>query len=253
MQEVLDDGVEPVRVGRDVGDHRCPDALVELRAACLQQPRVAVDRGHRRPQLVRDEPEEGVLDRVGGLERTGGTLPVGDVDQDVDRADQLPVIREQGRRVGGERHLAAVGPDRDRLAAANGSGLVEGDRHRALVVTHRRIVGPEQSERSAPQLAERGLATPEFRGSDVEEGDPPVGVGRVDRHAEGIEEAPVSVGPLMDRSRCGRPRARRTAGDDPEQMPVELRCVGRQSPVGGCRMFGLQGDGLRDGCSVSPV
>ena len=117
-------------------DARTP--VVELRATCLQQPRVAVDRGHRRPQLVRDEPEEGVLDRVGCLERTGGTLPVGDVDQDVDRADQLPVIREQGRRVGGERHLAAVGPDRDGLAAANGSGLVEGDRHRALVVTHRR-------------------------------------------------------------------------------------------------------------------
>ena len=32
VQEVLDDGVEPVRVGRDVGDHRCPNALVELRA-----------------------------------------------------------------------------------------------------------------------------------------------------------------------------------------------------------------------------
>ena len=136
--------------------------LGQLGAVGLEQPRVAEDRGDRGPQLVRDQSEELVLDRVGRFECVGGgahgllgPVALGDVDEDVDRADELAVVGEERCRVGHERDVRAVRPDGDRLAAADGSRFLERDGHRTLVVAHRRLVEVQQPKRAAPFLADR--------------------------------------------------------------------------------------------------
>ena len=80
-QQVLDDLVEALGLGRDVGHHRMTLILCQLIAPILQETGVAEDRGHWRPQLVRHEPQELVLDRIRCLEfgrpRRRGVVPVG--------------------------------------------------------------------------------------------------------------------------------------------------------------------------------
>ena len=70
-QQVLDDAEQPFRVLGDVRDHGAPIVLGDLVAAVTQEPGVAEDRGDWRPQLVRDEAEELVLDRVRDAQRIG--------------------------------------------------------------------------------------------------------------------------------------------------------------------------------------
>ena len=102
-QEVLDDAEQALGLAGDVGDHRRPVASAEPVALVAQQAGVAEDRRDRRSQLVGDEPEELVLDRVrgmqglgGGPQRVLGALAVGDVDEDVDRADDRPSASRSG-------------------------------------------------------------------------------------------------------------------------------------------------------------
>ena len=235
MKEVLDDRVEAVGIGRDVRDHGCAYGVVKLRATRLEQARVAIDRGHGRPELVRHEAQERVLDRVRGLQRLGrggdgsfGIVPLGHVDQHVDRAHQPVVVVEQRRRVGHERDLAAIGSDGDRLAAADRPGLLERDRHRTFVMAHRGLVGPQQLQRPAPFLAECRPPAPEVRRGRIEERDPAVRVRRVHGHAEGVEEAPVAIDLPLRGSRRDRASRRRAARDDAQQMAVQGR--GRTRP-----------------------
>ena len=132
VEEVLDDDVQAIGVGRDVRDHRRPDVLVEVVAAGLEEPGVAEDRRDRRPELVRDEAEELVLDGVRCLEgvsrgayRPLGLVSLRDVDEHVHGADHRAGVVEQRRRVGHERDVRAVGADRDRLATADRPGFLE--------------------------------------------------------------------------------------------------------------------------------
>ena len=241
VEQVLDDGVEPVGVGRDVRDHRLADVLVQPGAACLQQTGVPEDRGDRRPQLVRDEAEELVLDRVGRLERVGcragrllGATQLRDVDQDVDRADQLAVIVEQRRGIGHERHLRPVRTLGDGLSAPDRTGLLERDRHRALVVPHRPAIGPAQPQRAAPRFAQRRTPAPELGGGGVEERDAAVAVRRVDRHAERVEEAAIAIGTAPGGPSRGRGGRRGQAtGQKLQQVAVGHRIrQGRRPGVG---------------------
>ena len=86
-QQVLDQAVESLGLGRDVGDELARDRRIELLAAPEQDLAAAVDRGDRRPQLVRQDADEGVA-QVVVLE------PVGDVGQDGDR--RLLALRLEG-------------------------------------------------------------------------------------------------------------------------------------------------------------
>ena len=226
--------MKAIGIGRDVGDHRCPRLVVELGPARLEQPGVPEDRRHRRPQLVRDETQEFVLDRVRRLERVRrradclfGAVALGDVDQDVDGADELPVVVEQRRRVGHERHVRAIGPDRDGLPAADRTRLLEGDRHRTFVVAHRALIEEQQPERPAPFLADSRPAAPEFGRGGVEERDLAVRIGRVDGDPEGIQEAAIAFrATLRGPRRRVSGRAPGAARDDAQQVPVERRVGG---------------------------
>ena len=76
-EQVLDDLVEAFRLGGDVGQHRVALRSCEPIAPVLEQSGIAEDRCHRRPQLVRHEPQELVLHRVRRLElgqRGGGEV-----------------------------------------------------------------------------------------------------------------------------------------------------------------------------------
>ena len=143
-------------------------------------------------------------------DRLFGSVALGDVDEDVDRADELPVVVEQRSRVGHERDVGAVGPDRDGLPAPDGTRFLEGDRHRTLVVAHRALVEEQQPERPAPFLADRRPAAPELGCGGVEERDLAVRIGRVDRDSEGIEEAAIAFGATLR-----RPRRRLARSDAP--------------------------------------
>ena len=255
VEQVLDDGVEPVGIGRDVIDHRRADSLVEFRAAGLEQARVAIDGRDRGPQFVRHEPEEGVLDGVRGLERLcrGGDRPfgvvaLGHVHQHVDRAHQAALVIEEWRRVGHKRDIRAVGPDGDRLATADRSGLLERDRHRTLVVTHRRFVGPQQAQRPAPLLAEGRPPSPELGCGLVEERDPAVRIGRVDGHPERVKKPAVAVDLLVGGPRRDRSNLRPTAGDDAEQVAIGRRRRQGRRPSERVGTSGLDGHAvLREG------
>jgi hypothetical protein len=241
VEQVLDDDVEAVGVGSDVREHRRLDLRVEVVAAGLQQARVAEDRRDWGPELVRDQAEELVLDGVRCLEGVSscadgqlGLVPLGDVDEDIDGPDHHPGIVEQRGRIRHERDMRAIRADGDRLGTADRPPFLERDRHRALVVAHRRLVQPEQTERPAPFLAQGRMASPEFRGGGIEEGDPAVGVGRVDRDAECVEEPAVPIRSPLRRS-CRLPeRAPLAAGKDAQQVAVQHRtgCGGGLFVVG---------------------
>ena len=201
VEQVLDDRVQAIRLIGHVAQHRRLHGCLEVVRSSLQEPRVPVDRGHRRPKLVRHEPEELVLDRVRGRQGPGGRprlllrlVPIADVDQDVHGSHELPIVVEQGRGIGKESHLLAIRADRDGLAPADRALLAKRDGHGALVVAHRAPVREEQFERAAPQLAEHGSAAPEGRRGIVEVGDLARRVGRVHGHAEGVEEPAVAAG-----------------------------------------------------------
>ena len=107
---------------------------------------------------------------------------LGDVDEEVDRADHPALRVAQGRGVGHEPHACSVGPLRDRLDATDRLAGLERDRHRAFVVGQACAVEPIEPPRPAPQVRSEGRAVaPELGGGLVVEGDPALGVGGVDR------------------------------------------------------------------------
>ncbi len=71
-------------------------------------------------------------------------MPLGHVHQQVDGADEPPGGVAQRRRIGHEPHPRAIGPFGDGLYAAHLPALLEGDRHRALVMRERPAVRPIQ-------------------------------------------------------------------------------------------------------------
>ena len=198
LEEVLDDPHQALGFLADVADH-VPFRGAEV-AVLAEDDGVPEDRRHRRPELVGDEAEELILDRVRRLQGGGRRAQrlfrgeaLGDVDQDVHGTDELPVRIAQGRRVRHERDASAIGSLGVRGGAADGPILLEGDRHRALAVGHRPAVEMEQAERAAPLLAELRPATPEVDRGLVEVRDPPVRIGRVDRDPERLQEGPIGL------------------------------------------------------------
>ena len=88
-----------------------------------------------------------------------------------------------------ERHAAAVGPLGDGLAATYRAPFLQGDRHGAGVVRHRRAVRPQQSPRAAPQIDVELRPEAPHRGCGfVEVGDPASGVSQVNGGRQRIEE-----------------------------------------------------------------
>ena len=87
--DVLDEALEPLRFLRDVVEDLAARRLVE-RCPRAQRPRATVDRRDRRPELVREDPDEGLADRL--------ALPLlGDVAKDQDRlATRVAVGRSVG-------------------------------------------------------------------------------------------------------------------------------------------------------------
>ena len=63
--------MEALRLCGDVGQHRIALFRCQLVAPVLEESGVAEDRGHRRPQLVRDEPQELVLDQFDSSSSAG--------------------------------------------------------------------------------------------------------------------------------------------------------------------------------------
>ena len=95
-EQVLDEAVESLGLGRDVGDELARDGRIELLAAPQQHLAAAVDRGDGRPQLVRQDADERVA-QVVVLE------PVGDVGQDRDRRLLTLRLERADREVDRER------------------------------------------------------------------------------------------------------------------------------------------------------
>ena len=116
-------------------------------------------------------------------------VPLGDIHQQVDGADEPPGGVAQRRRIGHEPHPRAVGPFGDGLHAAHLSALFERDRHWALVVTQRPAIRPIQPPRAAPLTgSELGIVAPELSGGAVVKGNAALGVGGVDRDRQRLEQ-----------------------------------------------------------------
>ncbi len=139
-----------------------------------------------------------------------GAFALGDVDQHVDRADHASGLVVQRRRIGNERHARAVGTLGDGFHAAHRAVFLQRHCHRALVMRHRRAVGPEQLPRTAPFAgAEFGTIAPQFGGRIVEIGEPSLGVGRIDGGGQSIEQL-AEPAFTLDQDRL-RVQQRRTA------------------------------------------
>src|SRR5689334_18120513 len=138
------------------------------------------------------QPEELVLHGVRRIQCLSSAAALRDVDEDIDRADQCPVRIEDDRWIRDERRSRPVWSQGDRLVPTYGPRLVERDRHRALLVAHRPAVGPVELPRSTPFFPELRSPTPQVRGRLVEERDVTLGVGRVDRDPDRVEELAIA-------------------------------------------------------------
>jgi len=111
-----------------------------------------------------------------------GLLAIGDVHQHVDGTDQLARCVMQRRRVRHDRNARAVGLLDEQLRPSDRPVFPQGYRHGALVMRHRRPVGPEQAPADAPSIgAQIRAATGQIDRCLIVEGDPTLGVGHVDR------------------------------------------------------------------------
>ena len=117
LEEVLDDPEEPIGVLADVAEHA---ARVTAATAIAEEDGVAEDRRDRGPELVRDQPEELVLDRVRGRERPAALSrrAASTASRSVTSTRTLtaPMSSPSGPRsgvgIGLERDRVAVGPAR---------------------------------------------------------------------------------------------------------------------------------------------
>ncbi len=89
-----------------------------------------------------------------------GCLAVADIDQHVYAADQRAGRIVQRGRERDEMDARAVRPFRDRLDAADRPVFLQGDRHRAFVMPHRRPVRPVQTPADAPMIAAQFRSAP---------------------------------------------------------------------------------------------
>jgi hypothetical protein len=111
-----------------------------------------------------------------------------DIHQHIDRADQRPGRVAQRRRIGQERDTAAVRTLQHRLHPADCPVLLQGHGHRAAIVPQWHAVRGIETPGHAPLVfPEPRLAPGEFDGGAVVVGDPALGVGRVDRRRQRIE------------------------------------------------------------------
>src|SRR5262245_21004360 len=94
-----------------------------------------------------------------------------------------------GSRVGDEWYARAIRPFGGSLHAPHDTVFLQRDRHRALLVRQRRAVRPEQFPGAAPFAgAEKGTMSPERYRCLIVIGDPPDGIGGVDRSRQCIEQ-----------------------------------------------------------------
>ena len=149
--------------------------------------------------------------------------PVGHVDQHVDGADQ-----DAGRVVQrlGERHeadAAAVRPLGVRLHAGDGPVLLDGHRHRALIVRHRRAVEPIQPPGAAPPAVAQGRpVAPQLDRRRVVVGDAALGVRHIDGGGQGFDH-------LMEIGMEGRRNGARGGRDDgrvERLLPPDFQALG---------------------------
>ena len=114
---------------------------------------------------------------------------VSDSHQQVDGSDQLAVWITQRSRIGCERYPCAVRALRLRRHAADLPVLFDGHRHWALIVGQLRPVGPEQPPGSAPPgTAQLWTPAPQIGRSPVVEGEVTVGIGKIDRGWQSLEQ-----------------------------------------------------------------
>ena len=115
-QQVLDEPVEPLRLGGDVRDELLTGCRLEAVATIEEDLAAAIDRRHRRPKLVRQHADEGVAqpfgleslrdvgqdrDRIGGaaeIERAHGVVDREGRAVPAARLGELDALRRPGRR-----------------------------------------------------------------------------------------------------------------------------------------------------------
>ncbi len=117
-------------------------------------------------------------------------LALGDVDEDVGRADQAAGLVLQRPGVGEDVAPAAVRPHDDDLAVLVRPAVTQRQRHPARVVGHRRIVGRAQRMRAAIALVrvvEPRAPAPQLSGTFIEMDDPSFGVASVGRHRKRVQ------------------------------------------------------------------
>src|SRR5262249_26491885 len=104
-------------------------------------------------------------------------------------AEEWPGRVAEGGRIGTNPHARAVGSLGDGFDPAHFAPLLEGDRHGALVVRQGPPVRPVETPGPAPLAAAKlGVVAPEFRGGAVIKGNAALGVGRVDRDWQSLEQ-----------------------------------------------------------------
>ena len=118
--------------------------------------------------------------RRGFLQPAFAFGPAGDVDQEVDRANEHAGGVEHGRGIRREACLRAVGPAGDGRCAADRLALPDRHRHRALVVRQEAVVLAEKLPGDAPAITiERRHTTGEINAGLVVVGDQAFGIGDV--------------------------------------------------------------------------
>ena len=165
--EVLDHPLQPFGLCGDADEELIPRLGIEASAAPEQQLGAAVDRGHRRAQLVRQDAEEPVADLV-------RLVAPGDVRDDRDLEGPPVELERTPRDLGGE--VGAVDPAPRRLGAEH-RAIAGGGGH--LVLVHRHDVGQVEADEPVDGPAEKlaGLARRPGDAALLVEGENGVGVG----------------------------------------------------------------------------
>ena len=194
-EEVVDDRAEPVRFRRDHAEELDLDLGVELDVRAAERLRRAVDRGERRPQLVRDRRDEFRLDL---LERA----LLGQVPERVDR----PFLEADPGA--GDPELSAVELDRHGLGVHQLARLArDGDPRRDLVPAF-----DDVRDRLAEHIGFRQAG--DRRGRGVPEANDPLAVDEDDAVANGFERPGRAAAPLGFRVEARVvDRGRRVAGE----------------------------------------
>ncbi len=118
-----------------------------------------------------------------------GDLSLGDIDQHVDRTNQLARAIPQWRGIGEKRHAGSVRALGYRFGALNGAVFGKRHRHRAILVTHWCAVWPIQPPGHAPLIAPDHRYTPgQLDTSLVEIADLAIRIGGVNGCGQGFQK-----------------------------------------------------------------